>query len=160
MTPEKPKKGWLNQGEMAASVGVSTQAFSQWNVEPVGKIGRISYYTCEDVISNRVTKRESGQTRTARNYTMDDERARLTSEQADNMKLKNAQLRRELAPIGLLRDILGDAGHQIAAILAAVPLNVKKRIPRLATSEVELIKREIVKAQNVASNIQVKIDDL
>lgn len=87
------------------------------------------------------------------------ERARLTKEQADNTALRNAQLRRSLAPIAALEWALGRAGAQISAILDAIPLKVKRRVPKLTASEVEIIKREITKAQNMAARVVVDLDE-
>ncbi|PTZ23576.1 DNA-packaging protein, partial [Pseudomonas aeruginosa] len=33
------KRGWLNKSEMAASLGISPQAFDRWGVAPVSKVG-------------------------------------------------------------------------------------------------------------------------
>jgi hypothetical protein len=34
--------GWLNKSRMAASLGISVQAFDKWGVQPVERIGRES----------------------------------------------------------------------------------------------------------------------
>lgn len=74
-------------------------------------------------------------------------------------ELKAAQLRRELAPITALRQILGDAGAQISALLETIPGKVRRRVPTLSVSELEIIKREVIKAQNIAARITVKLDE-
>ena len=87
------------------------------------------------------------------------ERVRLAREQADATALKNAQARRELAPVALLAWVLGKVGGQIAAILETIPGNVKRRVPQLSAAQVELIKREVVKAQNAAARIEINLDE-
>lgn len=87
------------------------------------------------------------------------ERSKLTAAQCEGQELKNAQLRRELAPISLLSWTLGKVGNQIGAVLDSIPLKVKKVVPRLTAVEVEHIKREVVKAQNAASRITVDLDE-
>lgn len=87
------------------------------------------------------------------------ERARLAREQADATAIKNAQARNELAPISLLTVVLGKVCTRIAAILETIPGNVKRRVPRLTASEVELIKREIVKAQNIAARVEIDLSE-
>ena len=87
------------------------------------------------------------------------ERARLTREQADHTALKNGQIRKQLAPIKRLEEELSNVCGQIAAVLESIPLRVKRRVPRLTASEVEAIKREIVRAQNVAAGVGPLTDD-
>jgi phage terminase Nu1 subunit (DNA packaging protein) len=87
------------------------------------------------------------------------ERARLTREQADSQALKNAQLRKELAPVTVIEWTLGKVGAQISAILDQIPLKVKRRVPRLSSAEAEIIKREVIKAQNMAAKVTVDIDE-
>ena len=50
----KPKSFWLSQGKMAESCGISVEAFRQWKVPPVAKIGREVFYSVGDVTNNRV----------------------------------------------------------------------------------------------------------
>lgn len=87
------------------------------------------------------------------------QKARLVKEQADKESLMNAQRRRETAPIDYLNWALNKVSSQIASILAAVPLKVKRRIPDLSATEIDLIKKEIVVAQNAASRITIDLDD-
>ena len=87
------------------------------------------------------------------------QRALLAKSQFEGQELKNAQLRRELAPISLIEWTLGKVGNQIGAVLDSIPLKVKKVVPRLTAVEVEHIKREVVKAQNAAARIAVDLDE-
>lgn len=90
---------------------------------------------------------------------LDSERAKLAAQQAENTFLKNAKLRRELAPIVVIEWVLGKIGGQISAILGSVPLKVKRRVPRLNSTEIEVIRGEIVKAQNACAKITVDLDE-
>ena len=151
---------------MAASCGVSVQAFDQWNVEPVAKIGRYVYYKASDVIANRLAKqmlrlaqdaggREDGPDA----LEAEREKTLLTREQRIGQELKNAQTRRELAPVQVIEWTLSRIGSQISAIFDSIPLKVKKLMPKLSASEIELIKREVVKAQNAAARVTVDLDE-
>lgn len=80
--------------------------------------------------------------------------ARLLFEKANNCELKNDQLRRELAPVGLLQLVLDRTGAGIAGILRKVPQHIRKRVPSLTAGEVEIIEKEIEKAARVAENLQ------
>ena len=83
------------------------------------------------------------------------ERARLTKGQADSQELKNQIARREVAPIVLLEHGIAKIAQQVAAVLESLPLKIKKRNPHLTSKEIEEIKREIIKAQNEASQLTV-----
>ncbi|HBO7955132.1 TPA: DNA-packaging protein, partial [Pseudomonas aeruginosa] len=48
------QRGWLNKSEMAASLGISPQAFDKWGVQPIERIGREAFYTVADVVENRI----------------------------------------------------------------------------------------------------------
>lgn len=91
-------------------------------------------------------------------YDLATERARLAREQADKIAMQNAQTRRELAPAYLIEEVLAKAGAKVAGILEAIPGQVKRRLPSLPASEIEVIELEIAKARNVAASIS--LDDL
>lgn len=91
---------------------------------------------------------------------LDYERWRKTKAEATAQEMKNQVTRRELAPVKLLEFSIAKFAEQASSILESIPLKVKKRLPRLKASEVELVKREIVKVQNAASRIQIDWDQL
>lgn len=160
-TEKKPH--WLNQSDAAKSCGISVQAFVKWGVKPVSKIGRESFYTIADILKNRLDHQAENLKEAYADTDaseLERERIRLTRAQADSLELKNEIARGEVAPIDLLTFTASSAGTQIAAILGSVPLNIKRQIPRLTSTEIETIKREIVKAQNVAAQITIDFDEL
>ena len=154
---------WLNQSDAAKSCGISVQAFVKWGVKPVTKIGRESFYVIADILKNRLDHQAENLKEAYEDTDaseLERERIRLTRAQADSLELKNEIARGEVAPIELLTFTASNAGTQIAAILGSVPLNIKRQIPRLTSTEIETIKREIVKAQNVAAQITIDFDEL
>jgi phage terminase Nu1 subunit (DNA packaging protein) len=162
----RPEPHWLNHNQMAQSCGISVTALRTWGVRPVAKIGRSVYYTVEGVLHNRLAL----QAEKYRNQMEDmtdqqlarterESRLRLTAAQAEGQEIKNAQLRKELAPVDLIEWVLGKAGGEISAILDALPTVLKKRNPKLTASNIETIRREIAKAQNVAARLTVDIDE-
>lgn len=161
--PQSPLPGWLNRKTLARSIGISVQSFDQWGIAPVAKIGREVFYDVASVLEAdraRVERRREKE----RPQSLDDidyerERARLTREQADHTALKNAQLRRESAPIAVIEWTLGRVLAQAAATLDAIPVKVKRRLPKLSAAEIEIIKREIAKVRNLAARVQVDIDE-
>lgn len=166
--PTKPDPSWLNKTAMAKACGVSVQAFAAWGVEPVEKLGGQAFYRVQDVIANRIEHdrrrrkadspaadpdRESLERATA------EEKLALAREQREGQALKNAQMRRELAPVGVIEWALQKVAGQISAILESIPPKVKKVVPRLTAQEVEHIAREVVKAQNAAARVTVDLDE-
>ena len=160
MTKKKtPEPHWLNKRAMCKSLGISTQAFDKWGVEPVSRHGREAFYQVKDVLKNRLDHLRDSTGAGKQISEIDKQKARLAKEQADGAALKNAQLRKELAPVSVISWTLNTVGTKISAILEAVPLKAKKHIPTLTATQVNIIKREIVKAQNVASKIQLNFDE-
>jgi phage terminase Nu1 subunit (DNA packaging protein) len=164
----KPKRQtyWLTHDGMAKACGISVQAFRMWGVPSVAKIGRNAFYLVSDVLANRLQRQAAKQQQTAEPATdleltrsEREEKLRLTKAQAEGQELKNAQLRKELAPVDVIEWVIGKAGGQISAILDALPSQLKKRNPKLTASNIETIRREIVKAQNAASQMTVDLDE-
>ncbi len=52
---------WLNKKSMADSLGISTQAFDKWGVEPIAKIGREAFYDAKSVLENRLQHQDRKQ---------------------------------------------------------------------------------------------------
>lgn len=84
------------------------------------------------------------------------ERARLAKEQADRVALQNATTRAELAPVAMMTEVLAQAGARTAAILEAIPGQVRRRLPSLPASEIDAIRQEIAKARNLCAAIRLQ----
>ena len=163
---QKPQPGWLNQEQMAASCNISRSGFQKWGVGSVAKIGKYSFYRTVDVLANRLEKQKPRLQKPAASATDQelaraerDAKFRLTKAQAEWQELKNAQLREELAPVDFITWVISKAGSQISAILESIPMNLKKRNPRLTASNIEFITREIVKTQNIAAHMKLDLDE-
>ena len=175
MSPKRRKPGWLTPKEMASGLGITVQAFSRWGVAPVAKIGRETLYDVASVVAYREERVASEKDKAierlqariadleASGTTVVDEARReqmlLVREQREGQSLKNAQLRKELAPVSAIEWVLGRVGAQISAILDSIPLKMKKVLPRLTAAEIEMMKRELVKAQNAAARVTVNLDE-
>ena len=90
----------------------------------------------------------------------DYEYARKLRADADAQEMKNAVTRRQLAPVELLEWALANIAEQVNSVLDSIPIKLKKRVPHLKASELEVAKREIIKAQNAASKSQLPWDQL
>ena len=130
---------------------------TQKGIKPIRVEGRKRVFDSEELLSFKLMEKEAA--RPSSDIDWDTERARETKERADNLELKNAQLRRELIPVELMSWTLGNIGAQISAVLESIPVKLKRRMARLGASEVDIIKGEIAKCQNIAADIKVDFDE-
>jgi terminase small subunit / prophage DNA-packing protein len=79
-----------------------------------------------------------------------DERARLARAQAERVEMENAVTKKELAPVMLIEQVLAQVGRQVAGVLEAIPVNLKRR-SALSVEDLEYIAGEIAKARNIAA---------
>lgn len=165
--PPKRQPWWLTQEQVCQSLWISATAFQRWGVPSVAKIGRCTFYEIKDVLENRL-QHQAKKHEAANAQPMDDvemvraereEKLALTKAQRVGQELKNQQLSKELAPVSVIEYVVGKAGGQISAILDALPMQIKKRNSKLTATDIEVIKREIVKAQNAASQMTVDLDE-
>lgn len=156
--------GWLNSTQMAASLGITLQAFTRWGVKPVAKRHKHgeAFYRVRDVLDNRLANQEKKLSRpeadmSAELLREEKDRAeiRLKNEQAEAQKLKNAVMRKERAPVEMIQWALSDAGSQIAAVLGTIKGKVKRAQPDLTNAALHEIEQITVTAQNVAADIRL-----
>ena len=162
---EKPEPYWLNATNMAKALGVSRAAMQQWGVKPVAVVKGQTYYLVEDILKNRIDhhlskiKKSDGLSSSEANEAMAAAKLEEITERAENLAIKNALLRKEVAPIKVLEEAIGKVCAQISAILESIPVNVKRRNAKLEASDIEIIKEEIVKCQNIAASATIDLDD-
>jgi len=159
-----PQLGWLNKREMAASLGISVQAFAAWGVEPVARIGRETFFTTRDVMLNRDEHKAARSKRADEvlgegGSSLDLARELLIREQHEGQALKNAEMRRELAPVGVIQWALGRVASQLSAQLDSLVPRLKHSAPFLTAANLEQVTREVVKAKNACARIQVDLDE-
>ncbi len=71
------------------------------------------------------------------------ERARLAAEQADNVAMKNAVLRREMVAISDVRNEWVTIGRRLRNEMMSVASRCRQMLPHLTTFDVDLIDKEI-----------------
>jgi phage terminase Nu1 subunit (DNA packaging protein) len=162
------QRHWLNKREMAAALGISVQAFDRWGVKPVAQRHRFgeAFYSVRDVLDNRLELERKKHERAAANLDASDlllekERAELewTQERAEGQRLKNAALRRELAPVSMVQWAISQAGSQIAAVLGTLKGKVKRAQPSLSNAALHEIEQIAVECQNTAADVRLDWDD-
>lgn len=163
---QEKKRGWLNKTEMAASLGISTQAFDKWNVEPVAKIGRESFYTVRDVVDNRLERQERKPQPTDAKLDpfaeqkLVEERLRLTAAQAVGQELKNEVAQRTLIPAEFAVFALSKLAPEIAAVMDTLPMTMRRKHPELEARHISTLEREATKIRNACSEFADRLTEL
>lgn len=164
----KVEPHWLNRKQMAASLGISVQSFDAWGVKPTAqrhKQGE-SFYLVADVLANRLEWQRrklepQAQDLDAGELVLEKERAELawTQERAEGQRLKNAALRKELAPVAMVQWAISQAGSQIAAVLGTLKGRIKRAQPSLSNAALHEIEQIAVECQNTAADVRLDWDD-
>jgi phage terminase Nu1 subunit (DNA packaging protein) len=140
-----------NKKQTAAFFGVSVQALDGWVNRgcPCEKRGRSLIFYQPETVQWRYSREDDSP------LNLEQERARLASAQAAKVEMENQVKRGEYAPIEVLKFAVADFSSQAQSIFAGLPKLVKNSLPSLRAKEMKILEREIVKAQNAASQIQV-----
>lgn len=166
-TAQTKQRGWLNKSEMAASLGISVQAFDKWGVEPAARIGREAFYDCRAVIDNRLSRADAkrqpdedeglDQQLDAK---LQQERLRLTAAQAEGQELKNEVTKRKSVPVEFAMFVLSRIAAEIASGLDTLPLTLKRRHPDLEVRHIESVQRELAKVRNRAATLDDRLPEM
>ena len=143
----------LNKRDMAASLGISVQAFDKWGVTPTERRGREVLYDVRTVLENRLEHQSQKQPAAEDDpaVNIDFERWRLTKAQADAQELKNAKDMAEVVETAFCVFVLSRVAAEIAGILDGIPLSMQRRFPELENRHIEFLKRDVVNAMNKAA---------
>lgn len=87
------------------------------------------------------------------------ERARLAREQADAQAMKNQQARREVAPVGVLEEVLAHVGRQIATVIEGIQPKLRRQFPDLTPDQLKAIATELAKARQLAASVNLSALD-
>lgn len=143
----------LTQQQFAGLVGISQPAVADLlkrNVLTKGMSGRawLQLYCghLREVAAGRLA---------AGDLDLATERARYAKAQADKVELQNAVTRRELAPVGLLEQVLSNAAGKITGVLDAIPGALRRRNKKLTAKDIEHVSGEIAKARNAVADLRL-----
>lgn len=158
----------INKTELAAMLGVTQKTITSYQSQGLpfqsNERGKSNIYDTEEVIKwfidREIARRYGDPGQATEKLDREYEQARYSKAQADGKEIENAIKRGELAPVDFLTDVLSHVASQIAAVLDSIPQKVKRRVPKLTASEVEIVKREIIKAQNAAARMDTNLEKL
>ncbi|MFT6956171.1 MAG: phage terminase Nu1 subunit (DNA packaging protein) [Halieaceae bacterium] len=157
---------WLNKRDAAASVGISTQAFSKWGVKPVQRSGREVFFTVRDIVDNRVEralKGANGETpgeleNLGRKKYLED--YRLAKARRIAQEQKNDLAAGTMIPTDFATFALSKIAARIASILDTLPLTMRRAHPDLESRHIDSFTREVAKARNVAAEVDEILPEL
>lgn len=163
----EPKPHWLNKNQMAASLGITVQAFDKWKIAPVERIGRENFYDVRSVLDNRLAladkKAESqpdiGGIDPLIEYKLLVERQGLTAAQRVAQEKKNEIADKQLVPVGFAIFALSKIAAQLGSLLDTVPLKLKRKHPDIDVRHIESLQREIALARNLAAESGEQLPD-
>ncbi|QQX80849.1 hypothetical protein JK628_02955 [Shewanella sp. KX20019] len=117
---------------MAKSLGISVQAFDNWNVSPEFRQGRSTFYSVRSVLDNRINhvsnKLEEKQQRDPSTLDIDEERARLVAAQADKTELEVKLLKRESVKIEEVTHEWAEMIGNCRAKLLSIPTKIAPKL--------------------------------
>ena len=153
---QEKQRGWLNKSEMSESLGISTQAFDKWGVEPVARIGRETFFDVRSVVDNRVSKLDpihqpDDDIDPLAEQKLIQERLRLTKAQSEAQELKNEVTRRVLIPADFITFTLSKLIPEIAATMDTLPMTMRRRHTDLEARHLDTLEHEATKIRNVCA---------
>ena len=144
-------KGKASQAEFGALVGISQPAVSGLVTRGVvtegGTVGEWLMAYCGHLREHAARWGSSGSLNLA------NERARLAAEQADKIALQNRVARHEFAPVSVIEESLASVGRQIAGIMEAIPVKLK-RSTDMTAEQLEQVERDLAEARNLAAVVK------
>lgn len=146
----------LNQSQAADFLGIKRATLVEKDF-PTEKRGRIVYYDSRDLLAwaiERATVKLKKQiSPTGGELSLDTERLRLTSAQADAQELKNEIARAQVVSCDFIIFALSKVSSEAAGILDSLPLNITRRHPETSTKLLKTIRRELSKSMNALSGL-------
>jgi terminase small subunit / prophage DNA-packing protein len=144
----------VNQQVIADHLDLSQGAVSQW-MERLGIDWRVVGLDEIRIAYIRELREQAAGRAAAGDLDLATERAGLARAQREKIEMQNAVVRRELAPVILIEEVLAKAGSKVAGILDAIPGMLKRRCAALTSTDIDLVSAEIARARNIAAAISL-----
>ena len=164
---KNPLKHWVNRKEMVALLQITGQSFDAWNVQSVGKIGKNKYFTLQDVIENRKALLAKKLEAKFLALVPDEEEAlnpiaeksKLDQAKRIGQEINNKKAVGDVFPIEAGGFVFARIGAEIAAILESLPAKIKRLMPTMTATQLDMVKLEIAKARNSAVSVNERFDE-
>ncbi|EAM0982429.1 DNA-packaging protein [Salmonella enterica] len=154
----------LNKSDMASSIGISVQAFSEWGVVPVERRGREVFYDVKAVLEIDRERQKQKQVSSDGENNLEERllqaRIDLTEEQAIAQKLKNQVTEGEMVDSVFCTFALSRLAMDLSSILDSIPLSMQRKFPDITPQQIEELKVLIAKGANQCARAGEKIPEL
>lgn len=144
----------MNQQDIADHLDLSQGAVSQW-MDRLGIDYRNAPLDDIRVAYIRELREQAAGRLTAGDLDLAEERAKLARAQREKIEMQNAVMRRELAPVVLIEEVLAKAGSKVAGILDTIPGMLKRRCAALTSADIDLVALEVARARNLAAAVSL-----
>jgi phage terminase Nu1 subunit (DNA packaging protein) len=135
----------INQLSLASGVAYNTVKKRLGDLQPVSKDGRTLFFNTPAALAKIFNQTES-------------EKNRLDRLRADKTEMENDLMRGDSVPTDAVKFAIADFASQVKSTFESIPKRIKHSLPSLRAREMKILEREIVKAQNAASEIRVAFD--
>lgn len=159
---QTPPPGAVSKQVVLESFGITPQGLGKWGLKPAGKVGREVYYNLEDVC--RAWQEKRGKDETPEGFDGDEREAAkklardrqreeylLAKERRIGQQQKNEIQAGTVIPVEFATFALSRISAQIASILDALPLTMRRAHPDLEPRHIDSFSREIARARNKAA---------
>ena len=155
----KPEPHWYTVTDISASMGVCAATITSWKLRPEARVGNTKYYTLKELVENRLRSRIRASSEEGKDTaTIEGAKLQEIKERTEKLAIENAIKRKDYAKVETLEAALSKMCSQISSVLDSIPVKVKRRCPKLKANDIAVIKKEIIKCQNLASEVTIKLD--
>ena len=150
---------WLSFGNAAKSCRVSPNTFRSWGIEPIYVNGRTKYFTVENIILSKAEfDKKIGSVGSVGSVPVINEDGEIveyakelalkTQQERIRLELSNLEKTGELVPVGLFVDAVILISNHWGASLDSMVLDIKRQVPDIKNSALEIIERLRIGMQN------------
>nr|BDD45216.1 hypothetical protein 22 [Saccharospirillaceae bacterium] len=168
--PTSRQPGWLNQSELASSLGISVQALKRWGLQPIAKIGRESFYTAAQAVDNRVEhalnkqgkhlNQSPAQDLSSVSDPVERLKAERMQEEITKLRLQNSVLEGRSLPAWVVTEVVTRVLSVAVSVFETMPLDIKRRHPDLDVRIIRMIEERIAKIRNEAASVPEQFEDI
>ena len=143
---------------MAASCGVSRQAFHRWQIEPEAAEGKRRLFSLAAVLDNRLNAAQQASTPADAELDRLDARAALLQEQIEAARIRNVEDAARYVPADAAADALAAILAGVAGVVERITDDVLAEFPDLEPKR-DLIETEIGKATAALQSVRIETDN-
>lgn len=150
---------WLNSKNMAKSLNVSPSTFSEYDIAPVSKMNGQKFYTTRQAVDFFLERQQQKFLSDRDSGDLLEQQTRLTSARATMQEMKNDIASREVASVDLMTRSIAKVSASAVAILGSLKLSIRRKLPHLKNTELDIIEKEVARARNAVADMPLVFDE-